>query len=107
MSTIYQEIEAQRKLAKEYLLAGRYDDAITQAQAILIDLAILPDGEKSGDAGASLQFDRKAILDFIEVAKKARADAALSDTDGLGMGMTTHPMVCHHERPTRGGSHRG
>jgi hypothetical protein len=104
MSGIYDEINAQRIAAKAALVAGRYDDAITQAEMTLLDLAAIPDGKKDGDAGAELSWDREAIVAFIKLAKDARADAAATSNP---MGMTTHPFVCHHERPLRGGCYRG
>ena len=87
---IYDEIDAQRKLAKESLLAGDYDSAITQAEMTLLDLASIPDGEKAGDAGAKLTWNREAIVEFIRLAKEKRADAAVSNAGP--MGMSVHPI---------------
>ena len=104
MPGIYDEIDSQRRRAKKALLEGRFDDAITQAELSLMDLALIPDGEKEGDAGAKLTWNREAIVAFINLIKEKRADAAVNASAG-GMGMTTHPI--QNTRPYRGGSHRG
>ena len=104
MAGIYDEINSQRQRAKDALVESRFDDAILQAEMCLIDLSTIPDGEKEGDAGAKLEWDREAIQAFIELVKQKRADAAVSDV-GIngGMGMTLHPIEAQQERPLRGG----
>lgn len=103
MAGIYDEINSQRIRAKKALVAGRYDEAITQAELILMDLASIPDGQKEGDAGARLEWDREAILAFIDLAKQKRADGHVGSNP---MGMTTHPIQNIATRPSRNNSHR-
>ena len=83
MSNIIQELDRQRRDAKTAFLNGNYDEALKLAQVSLLDLANIPDGEKLGDAGGKLSWDREAIQAFIVQVEKARADAvASSNTTG-------------------------
>ena len=48
------------------ILSGRLVEARTLALAMLTAIAIIPDGEKEGEAGAKLSWDRNAIQGLIK-----------------------------------------
>jgi len=104
MASVYDQIELQINRAKSALVEGRFDDAITQAELCLLDLSVIPDGQKEGDAGASLTWNREAIVSFIDMVKLKRIDTSNAYNP---MGITTHPMESISERPLRGGCYRG
>lgn len=96
MAGIISEIEQQRQQAKTAFLKGDYEKALRLAQVTLGDLALIPDGEKAGDAGAKITFIRESLQQFIEQIKQARKSSQLATADN--MGMTIHPMTFQSER---------
>ena len=95
MAGIYDEIEAQRVAAKTAFQAGEYDEAIKQAELSLLGLSLVPDGRVGSELEAEITWNREAIVEFINLAKKARSDAAMSSVTGL---MSMHPIRFQSER---------
>ena len=95
MSNVVNEIEDQRIQAKNLFLAGDYVGAANIATLTLGDLAIIPDGEKQGDAGAKLTWDREAIQAFIDLCKeKANSAATQSLPGGIAISQVEYVREC-------------
>lgn len=70
-----------------------YATARQLGTAMLLKLAIVPDGEKEGDAGAKLNWDRNALNDFIDQVKQLAKEASTA-TGGLAVSQVQYTRQC-------------
>lgn len=83
MSNIVAQIEKRGADADQALLASDFERALTLATSMFGLLARVPDGEKLGDAGARLTWDRNAVNEFIKAIADRRRDTHVSDTSNV------------------------
>ena len=80
MPTAIENIETLRSQCQSAMSVRDFQTAKVVASQILLELSLVPDGKKSGEAGAEASFDRTALLEFVNQVQNFAAQDAISST---------------------------